>query len=72
MGDEVACVQGQPSTWTATADPTGTVPFQRGKAEVTGSAWADDPNYSGETVRADIPATTVTLTRAPAAVEALM
>ena len=72
LSGQVACVKGQPGEWTATADPTGTVPFQRGKAEVTGSAWADDPNYSGETVRVDIAPTTVTLTRAPAAVEALM
>jgi hypothetical protein len=72
LSGTVACVKGQSVEWTATADPTGTTPFQRGKAEVTGSAWANDPNYEGETVRADLAPTTVTLTRAPAAVEASM
>ena len=69
---QVDCVAGQNTAWSALADPTGTTPFQKGKAEVTGSAWASDPNYEGDTVRVDLPATTVTLTRAPAAVEALM
>jgi hypothetical protein len=68
----VACVKGATTAWSAVADPTGTTPFQKGKAELTGSAWANDPNYDGATVRADLPTTTVTLTRAPAAVEALM
>ena len=68
----IACVKGETAEWTATADPTGTTPFQRGKAELTGSAWASDPNYEGVTVRADLAPTTVTLTRAPAAIEARM
>jgi hypothetical protein len=72
LSGKVDCVKGETGTWTATADPTGTTPFQKGKVEVTGSAWANDPNYSGETVRVDLAPTTVTLTRAPAAVEALM
>ncbi len=69
---QVPCTRGETAQWSALADPTGTTPFQKGKAEVTGSAWAADPNYDGAIVRADLPATTVTLTRAPAAVEALM
>ncbi|WBB55860.1 hypothetical protein [Verrucosispora sp. WMMD573] len=69
---QVDCVQGATAQWSATADPTGTTPFQRGKVEVTGSAWANDPNYQGETVQVDLAPTTVTLTRAPAAVEAAM
>jgi hypothetical protein len=68
----IACVKGQPANWSATADPTGTTPFQRGKAELTGSAWASDANYGGATVSVDLAPTTVTLTRAPAAVEALI
>jgi hypothetical protein len=72
LSGQVNCVKGETAQWSATADPTGTTPFQRGQAEVTGSAWANDPNYEGETVRVDIAPTTVTLTRAPAAVEALM
>jgi hypothetical protein len=67
-----ACVKGQTATWAALADPTGTTPFQKGKAEVTGNAWASDPNYSGETVTADLKTTTVTLTKAPAAIAARM
>lgn len=72
LSGQVACVKGQTVQWNATADPTGTTPFQKGDAEVTGSAWANDPNYSGETVRVDLAPTTVRLTRAPAAIEALM
>ena len=68
----VECVEGETAQWTATADPTGTTPFQKGKVEVTGSAWAEDPNYDGTIVRTDLAPTTVTLTRAPAAVEARM
>jgi len=72
LSGQVACVKGETAQWSATADPTGTTPFQKGQVELTGSAWANDPNYSGETVRVDLAPTTVTLTRAPAAVEALM
>jgi len=72
LSGQVDCVKGETAQWSATADPTGTTPFQKGQVEVTGSAWANDPNYEGETVRVDLAPTTVTLTRAPAAVEALM
>ncbi len=72
LSGKVACVKGRTAEWTATADPSGTTPFQRGKVEVTGSAWAEDPNYAGETVRVDLEPTTVTLTRAPAPIEALI
>ncbi|MFF5214038.1 hypothetical protein [Micromonospora sp. NPDC000442] len=68
----VDCVEGETAQWSATADPTGTTPFQKGKVDVTGSAWANDPNYEGEIVQVELAPTTVTLTRAPAAVEALM
>jgi hypothetical protein len=69
---QVACVQGETAQWTATADPTGTTPFQKGQVEVTGNAWADDPNYAGTVVREDLAPTTVKLTRAAASVEALI
>jgi len=72
LSGRVDCVKGETAQWSATADPTGTTPFQKGQVEVTGSAWANDPNYEGETVRVDLAPTTVTLTRAPAAVEARM
>jgi hypothetical protein len=72
LSGQADCVKGETAQWSATADPTGTTPFQKGKVEVTGNAWANDPNYEGETVRVDLAPTTVTLTRAPAAVEALM
>lgn len=68
----VNCVKDQATAWSATADPTGTTPFQKGQVELTGSASASDPNYSGATAKADLPTTTVTLTRAPAAIEALI
>jgi hypothetical protein len=68
----VNCVKGQATAWSATADPTGTTPFQKGKVELTGIASANDPNYAGSTATADLPTTTVTLTRAPASIEALI
>ncbi|GAA2404884.1 hypothetical protein GCM10010420_35680 [Streptomyces glaucosporus] len=51
----VACVPGDPVAWTATAVPTGSVPFQRGDVEVEARATATDPDYTqpvtvGETV----------------------
>ena len=42
----VACKPGAPVPWTAQADPSGTTPFQKGKAEVTSKATAQDPNYN--------------------------
>jgi hypothetical protein len=68
----VDCVRGETAQWSATADPTGTTPFQKGKVEVTGGAWAVDPNYPNNAVDVGLAPTTVTLTRAPAAVEARM
>ncbi|RAJ52601.1 hypothetical protein K376_05766 [Streptomyces sp. PsTaAH-130] len=47
----VDCVPGAPAAWTATADPTGTTPFQKGQVKVDAQATATDPNY-GETVTA--------------------
>ncbi|MFH8338934.1 hypothetical protein [Streptomyces sp. AM6-12] len=47
----VACAPGTPAAWTATAEPTGTTPFQKGDAEVDAQATATDPNY-GDTVTA--------------------
>ncbi|MFI5805425.1 hypothetical protein [Streptomyces sp. NPDC051561] len=41
----VRCVPGSPVPWTATATPTGTTPFQRGRVEAVTRAWADDPVY---------------------------
>jgi hypothetical protein len=72
ISGSVACVKGEDVAWTATADPTGTTPFQKGKAELTGSASADDPNYPGVKAHVDLTPTTVTLTRASAALEAVM
>ncbi|MEU9441130.1 hypothetical protein AB0D42_09445 [Streptomyces sp. NPDC048304] len=48
----VACEPGTPTAWTATADPTGTTPFQKGDVEVNAKASATDPNY-GQTVTAN-------------------
>jgi heat shock protein HslJ len=48
----VACEPGTPAAWTATADPTGTTPFQKGDVEVSTKASATDPNY-GQTVTAN-------------------
>ncbi|MDG9719988.1 hypothetical protein [Streptomyces sp. DH24] len=42
----VSCVPGSPVAWTATATPTGSVPFQRGDVEVEARATATDPDYS--------------------------
>lgn len=41
----VECVPGAPVTWSATAVPTGSVPFQRGDVEVEARATATDPDY---------------------------
>ncbi|MEV0695693.1 hypothetical protein [Streptomyces sp. NPDC050388] len=46
----VDCAPGTPAAWTATADPTGTTPFQKGDVEVMAQASATDPNY-GTTAR---------------------
>ncbi|WP_405586166.1 hypothetical protein [Streptomyces sp. NBC_01190] len=56
----VACVPGAPVAWTATALPTGSVPFQKGKVEVKAQATALDPDY-GQYVTAN---QTVTVTLA--------
>ncbi|MFI5675741.1 hypothetical protein [Streptomyces cellulosae] len=42
----VSCVPGAPVAWTATAVPTGSVPFQRGDVEVEARATATDPDYA--------------------------
>jgi hypothetical protein len=42
----VSCVPGAPAAWTATAEPTGDVPFQRGDVEVAARATATDPDYA--------------------------
>ncbi|MFI8189742.1 hypothetical protein ACIF8T_13220 [Streptomyces sp. NPDC085946] len=42
----VSCVPGAPVAWTATAAPTGDVPFQRGDVEVAARATATDPDYA--------------------------
>ncbi|MFJ8585112.1 hypothetical protein ACIRD2_10695 [Streptomyces sp. NPDC093595] len=42
----VSCVPGTPAPWTATAVPTGSVPFQRGDVEVEAQATATDPDYA--------------------------
>ncbi|WP_299536464.1 hypothetical protein [uncultured Streptomyces sp.] len=41
----VNCVPGAPVAWSATAAPTGDVPFQRGDVEVEARATAIDPDY---------------------------
>ncbi|MER5975209.1 DUF5110 domain-containing protein [Streptomyces sp. NPDC001857] len=42
----VSCTPGAPAAWTATAVPTGDVPFQRGDVEVEARAVATDPDYA--------------------------
>jgi hypothetical protein len=42
----VSCTPGSPAAWTATAVPTGDVPFQRGDVEVEARATATDPDYA--------------------------
>ncbi len=42
----VSCTPGTAAAWTATAVPTGDVPFQRGDVEVEGRATATDPDYA--------------------------
>ncbi|WP_046497195.1 hypothetical protein [Streptomyces odonnellii] len=42
----VSCAPGAPVAWTATAVPTGSVPFQRGDVEVEARATATDPDYA--------------------------
>ncbi|HEX8870334.1 MAG TPA: hypothetical protein VF821_32015, partial [Lentzea sp.] len=46
----VECKAGAPVAWNAAADPTGTTPFQRGKAEVVTRSTAQDPNYPGQAI----------------------
>ncbi|MCP2196745.1 hypothetical protein [Lentzea flava] len=46
----VECKAGAPVAWNAAADPTGTTPFQRGKAEVFTRSTAQDPNYPGQAI----------------------
>ncbi|MFI5534627.1 hypothetical protein ACIA8O_39445 [Kitasatospora sp. NPDC051853] len=41
----VPCTPGTPASWTGTAVPEGTTPFQRGRVEVIGYAGATDPDY---------------------------
>ncbi|MDX3452149.1 hypothetical protein PV396_09390 [Streptomyces sp. ME02-8801-2C] len=41
----VSCTPGAPVPWTATAVPTGDIPFQRGDVEVEARATATDPDY---------------------------
>ncbi|MHC5263439.1 hypothetical protein ACYSUO_36640 [Streptomyces sp. UC4497] len=48
---EVDCVPGEPTPWTASAAPSGGVPFQRGDATVIASAGGKDPFY-GHTITA--------------------
>ncbi|MEU4246831.1 hypothetical protein AB0F15_05410 [Amycolatopsis sp. NPDC026612] len=43
---QVPCTPGTPAPWTATVVPSGTTPFQKGKAEVVTQATALDPNYN--------------------------
>jgi hypothetical protein len=42
----VSCVPGAPVAWTATAAPSGSVPFQQGDVEVEARATATDPDYA--------------------------
>lgn len=57
----VDCEKNAEIPWSATATPTGTTPFQLGRAEVNTTATATDPAY-GTTVT-DKVTTTVSLTR---------
>jgi hypothetical protein len=43
----VDCTAGAPVSWTATAKPNGTTPFQRGKVEVEATASAKNPSDGG-------------------------
>lgn len=45
----VACTPGAPVDWSATAVPTGTTPFEKGKAVADTTASAPDPTYTGTT-----------------------
>jgi hypothetical protein len=42
---QVDCTPGAPVAWTATADPTGTTPYQKGLVEVVTTGTAEDPVY---------------------------
>lgn len=46
FNSSVSCTPGAPAAWTATAVPTGDVPFQRGDVEVEARATATDPDYA--------------------------
>jgi hypothetical protein len=59
----VACVPGAGVTWSATSVPTGTTPFQKGKAEVQTTGSAVDPTY-GNTITVN-KTTVVTLKSVP-------
>ncbi|HEY3607556.1 MAG TPA: hypothetical protein VGL06_08655 [Pseudonocardiaceae bacterium] len=59
----VACVPGAGVAWAATAVPTGTTPYQKGKAEVQTTGSAVDPTY-GNTVTVN-KTTVVTLKSVP-------
>ncbi|MEB8344243.1 hypothetical protein [Streptomyces endophyticus] len=48
---KVGCVPGGPTAWTASAVPSGSVPFQRGDATVIASSTGKDPFY-GHTITA--------------------
>ncbi|MER5478027.1 hypothetical protein ABT026_13785 [Streptomyces sp. NPDC002734] len=49
FGTEVSCTPGEPATWTAKAQPTGTTPFQHGDVEVSAQAGAYDTDYGVHT-----------------------
>lgn len=57
----VDCLPGAATAWTASADPIGTTPYGRGKAEVVTRATARDPHYPADVTRDTT--TVVTLTR---------
>lgn len=57
----VSCVPGAPVAWTATATPTGSVPFQSGDVEVEARATGTDPDYDKPVTVAET--TAVRLTR---------
>ncbi|MGA5305561.1 hypothetical protein ACPCHT_37095 [Nucisporomicrobium flavum] len=58
----VDCVAGAEVPWSATAEPSGTTPFQLGRAEVNTTASATDPVYGNSVT--DKETVTVVLTRA--------
>ncbi|WP_326754303.1 hypothetical protein OHB56_25675 [Streptomyces sp. NBC_01635] len=58
----VSCVPGAPVAWTATATPTGSVPFQSGNVEVEARATGTDPDYDKPVTVTET--TAVRLTRA--------